>query len=153
MMLLKTFLHDYDLIYAKAGKIFNDNNLCQWECNEDGTFSCVVNRSNSQNKNHPFKETDGCCIPLCKEPDQFDDKLIKKKLHNPKKGCLIKSLKCKLHYCDYLRKSEDAAIKKAIEELDMLINEFRSKYDLLWTKIPYASPKNYWVKHFRNLYL
>jgi len=146
---IKTFEKDYDLIYEQAGKIFNGYNLCQWEENKDGTFSCIVNRLNSQKSRTQFLETNGCCINVCKQPKEHDDEAIKRKQHSNKKGCLVKSLKCKLHICIYLRESNKPDIKEAVEKIDKLINTFRLKYKILWKSVSFASPKKIWIEFYK----
>jgi len=148
---VKTLEKDYDSIFEQAGVIFNENNLCQWEENKDGTFSCVVNRLNSRKHKSEFIETDGCCINVCKNPKEHDDKTMKRKQHNYRKGCLVKSLKCKLHVCKYLCDSNDPDIKTAVKEIDKLINQFRSKYNSLWTSVAFGSPKKVWIESYITL--
>jgi len=147
---IKTFEKDYDSIYEQAGEVFFKNNLCQWEGNKDGSFSCVVNRINSQKNKYKFIETDGCCINVCKNPKEHDDKIIKRKQHNNKKGCLVKSLKCRLHICAYLRESKNPDIMEAVKKIDQLINSFRLKYNILWTSVSFGSAKKIWVESFKK---
>jgi len=146
---IKTLVKDYDSIYEQAGIIFNENNLCQWEKNKDGTFSCIVNRLNSQKNKSQFIETDGCCINVCKQPKEHDDKTIKRKQHNSKKGCLVKSLKCKLHICTYLRESNISNTREAVKKIDRLIKSFRLKYEKLWTSVSFGSPKKVWIEAYK----
>jgi len=150
LLSVKTLMKDFDSIYEQAGIIFDEYNLCQWEHNADGTVSCVVNRLNSQKNNSQFIETDGCCIDICKSPKDFNDKVIKRKQHNNKNGCLIKCLKCKLHTCKFLKESNDLNTREAMGKLEQLINSFRLKYDLLWTSIPYGSSKRIWIETYKN---
>ena len=149
------FLKFYDEICSKADAIFRESNICQWEKNSDGTISCITNRQNSKNRPLEFRETDGCCIELCKNPREFSDTVIKKKQHNPKKGCLVKSLKCKLHICDLLVKmsEKNADIKRHITELEELQKMFTDRYKKLWLDIPYAASKAVYVKRFKRLNL
>jgi hypothetical protein len=146
---VRTFIKDYDSIYTQAEIIFKKYNLCQWEKNNDGSSSCIVNRRNSKNKKSPFIETDGCCIYVCKIPKDFDDKLIKRKQHNVIHGCNIKSLKCKLHLCTYLRELKNTNTNLAIQQIDQLINRFKNKYDALWKSIPFGSSKKIWVEFYK----
>jgi hypothetical protein len=147
---IKTFENDYDSIYEQAGQIFFKNNLCQWEGNKDGSFSCVVNRLNTKKSKSQFIETDGCCINVCKNPKEHDDKTIKRKQHNNSKGCLVKSLKCRLHICAYLRESKNPDIMEAVKNIDQLINSFRLRYNLLWTSVSFGSAKKIWVESFKK---
>jgi len=147
---VKTFEKDYDSIYEQAGQIFFKNNLCQWEGNNDGSFSCVVNRQNTEKNKSHFIETDGCCINVCKAPKEHDDKTIKRKQHNNKKGCLVKSLKCRLHICTYLRESENQETMEAVKKIDELIGLFRLKYNKLWTSVSFGSAKKIWVESFKK---
>ena len=146
---VKTLIKDYDLIYEQAGIIFNENNLCQWEKNKDGSLSCIVNRKNSHRNRSGFIDTDGCCIDVCKYPKEHDDKMIKRKQHNDKKGCLVKSLKCKLHICKYLRESDNPDTREAVKKINLLINSFRLKYDKLWTNVPFGSSKRIWIEFYK----
>ena len=146
---VKTFAEDYDSIYKQAEKAFNEHNICQWERNTDGSFSCIVNRINSQKNKFRLIETDGCCIDICKNPEDFHDKVIKRKQHNEKNGCLVKSLKCKLHVCKYLRKSTNLETMEAIKYLDQLIDIFRLKYNILWKNVSYGSSKNIWIEYYK----
>jgi hypothetical protein len=146
---VKTLVKDYDSIYEQAGVIFNENNLCQWEKNKDGSLSCIVNRQNSKKNKSQFIDTDGCCINVCKHPKEHDDKIIKRKQHNNKKGCLVKSLKCRLHICEYLRKSNNPDTREAVKKLNLLINSFRQKYDILWTNVPFGSSKKICIEFYK----
>ena len=147
---LKTFVKDYDSIYELAGKIFTGNNLCQWERNRDGSLSCIVNRLNSRKNKSQFIDTDGCCIDVCKAPKEYNDKIIKRKQHNNKKGCLVKSLKCRLHICKYLRESDNPDTREAIKRLNQLVNSFRLKYDKLWTSVPFGSSKRVCIEFYKK---
>jgi hydroxymethylpyrimidine pyrophosphatase-like HAD family hydrolase len=146
---LKAFKEDYGLIYKQAEEIFNENNICQWERNVDRTFSCVVNRINSQKNNFRFVEKDGCCIYICKHSKKFDDKVIRKNQHSSIKGCTVKSLKCKLHICKYLRELNNLETIEAIKKIDNLISVFRQKYDILWECIPYGASKKSCIDFYR----
>jgi hypothetical protein len=140
---LKVFKEDYDLIYKQAEEIFSEYDICQWERNADGSFSCIVNRINSQKNNFRFIEKDGCCIYVCKHSKDLDDKVIRRNQHNSIKGCTVKSLKCKLHVCKYLRDSSNLNTIEAITKIDQLIDIFRQKYDILWECLSFgASKKN-----------
>ena len=153
---IKTFSDDYDSIYKQVENIFKEYNICQWEKNADGSFSCILNRINTQKNNSKIIETDGCCISICKQPKDFNDKAIKKSQHTSLKGCIVKSLKCKLHICKYLRETNDLNIKEAITKIDLLINLFRLKYDVIWESIPYGSSKKTWLdfyRMYRNIFL
>ena len=146
---VKTLEKDYNSIYEQAGVIFAENNLCQWEKNKDGSLSCIVNRLNSQKKNSHFIDTDGCCMNVCKAPKEHDDKIIKRKQHNNKKGCLVKSLKCRLHICKYLRESNNTETREAVKKLNQLINSFRLKYNILWTSVSFGSSKKIWIEFYK----
>jgi hypothetical protein len=147
---VKTFVKDYDSIYEQAGKIFTENNLCQWERNRDGSLSCIVNRLTSRKNKPGFIDTDGCCINVCKHPKDHDDEIIKRKQHNDKKGCLVKSLKCRLHICKYLRESNNPDTREAVKKLNWLVNSFRLKYDLLWKSVPFGSSKKIWIEFYEK---
>jgi len=147
---LKTFVKDYDSIYEQAGKIFTENKLCQWERNRDGSLSCIVNRLNSLKSKSRFIDTDGCCINVCKFPKEHDDEIIKRKQHNDKKGCLVKSLKCRLHICKYLRESHNPDIREAVKKLNLLVNSFRLKYDILWKSVSFGSSKRIWIEFYKK---
>jgi len=147
---VKTLVKDYDSIYEQAGIIFTENNLCQWERNRDGSHSCIVNRLNSRKNKSRFIDTDGCCISVCKNPKEYDDKIIKRKQHNDKKGCLVKSLKCRLHICKYLRESNNPDTREAVKKLNKLVNSFRLKYDLLWKSVPFGSSKEIWIEFYKK---
>jgi hypothetical protein len=152
---LKAFKEDYDLIYKQAEEIFNKYNICQWKRNIDGSFSCIVNRINSQKNNFRFIEKDGCCIHVCKHSKNFDDKVISKNQHNSIKGCTVKSLKCKLHICKYLREINDMNTIEAITKIEQLVGTFRQKYDTLWECIPYGASKKSCIdfyKMYRNIF-
>jgi len=146
---VRAFEKNYDSIYEQAGKIFSENNLCQWKRNKDGTLSCIVNRQNSQKNKPQFIDTDGCCINICKVPKEHDDKIIKRKQHNDKKGCLVKSLKCRLHICKYLRESDNPDTREAVKKLNLLVNSFRLKYDVLWKSVPFGSSKRIWIEFYK----
>ena len=148
---VKKFAEDYDLLYKQAEEIFTTDNICQWGKNIDGSFSCIVNRVNSQKSNFRIIETDGCCIDICKNPGDFCDKAIRRKQHNAKKGCLVKSLKCKLHVCKQLRESNNPETREAIKNIEQLITVFRSKYDVVWKRVPYASSKKIWIEFYKKL--
>ena len=149
---MKAFSKFYDEICARADAIFKESNMCQWEKNYDGTFSCITNRQNSKNRPYEFKETDGCCIELCKNPAEFCDSLITKRQHNPKRGCLVKSLKCKLHVCDPLIKmaESNAALRQSIFEIEELQKAFNARYPTLWREIPFAAAKVVYVKFYKS---
>ena len=147
---LKAFEKDYDSIYEQAGKIFTENNLCQWERNRDGSLSCIVNRQNSQKNKSQLIDTDGCCINVCKHPKEHDDNIIKRKQHNDKKGCLVKSLKCRLHICKYLRESDNPDTREAVKKLNQLVNSLRLKYDMLWKSVPFGSSKKIWIEFYKR---
>jgi len=152
---LKAFKEDYDLIYKQAEEIFSKYNICQWERNIDGSFSCIVNRINSQKNNFRFIEKDGCCITVCKHSNDFNDKVIRKNQHNSMKGCTVKSLKCKLHICKYLRELNDMNTIEAITKIEQLTSLFRLKYDTLWECISYGASKKSCIdfyKMYRNIF-
>ena len=146
---VKTLEEDYDSIYRQATIIFSESNICQWEENTDGSFSCIVNRLNSQKNRTEFMETDGCCIDACKNPKNNDNKTIKRKQHNNEKGCLIKDIKCKLHVCEYLRGSSDKDTLEAIKKIDHLNHIIRTKYDILWDGISYVASKKKWIEFYK----
>ena len=147
---IKEFIEDYETIYKQAEEIFCKYNLCQWNKNIDGTFSCIVNRQNSHNSNSQLIEIDGCCIIICKNPKDFNDKIINRKQHNAKNGCKIKSLKCKLHICKYLRNSNCLDTIEAIKQIDLLRNMFRLKYDVIWEGISYGSSKKICIEFYKT---
>jgi len=147
---IKEFVKDYDSLYKQAGIIFCKYNLCQWIKNDDGTVSCIVNRINSHKGNPPIIEIDGCCINTCKYPKDFNDKIIKRKQHNAKNGCNVKSLKCKLHICEYLRNSNCLEIIEAVKQLDSLRKIFQLKYDIIWKSIPFGSSKKICIEIYRK---
>jgi hypothetical protein len=149
-----SFSQFYDTICDKADALFRESNMCQWETNSDGTVSCITNRQNSKNRPCKFKETDGCCIELCKTPDEFSDSVIKRKQHSKKTGCLVKSLKCKLHICDFLiRESRNnACLKNYISELENLQKIFSGRYEKLWREMPYAASKAAYIQFFKRYY-
>ena len=149
---VRAFSQFYDEICAKADAIFTESNMCQWEKNPDGSLSCITNRHNSKNRPLEFMETDGCCIEICKNPGDFNDSLITRRQHNSHKGCLVKSLKCKLHICDFLvRMSRDNPdLKKCISEIKALQENFSARYPLLWREIPYAAAKVVYVEGVRG---
>jgi hypothetical protein len=146
---LKIFEKDYSSLYKQADIIFNENNLCKWEKNENGSFSCIVNRLNTQKNKFRLIEIDGCCIYACKNVKDYENKGIRKKQHNTKKGCTIKNLKCKLHSCQYLRESNDLDTKEAIRKIDQLITIFRSKYDIVWESNSYGTSKKMWIEYYK----
>jgi hypothetical protein len=146
---IKSFAKIYDEIYEAAGKVFKEYDLCRWERNDDGSFSCIVNRLNSKNDDPELKETDGCCIEFCKRPYDFRDGTIKKTQHSRKKGCLVKSMKCRLHFCNYLATEANPSIKQGIEEIERLRKLFSGEYKELWQAIPYGSAKKEYLKCFR----
>jgi len=147
---IKTLKKDYDSIYEQAGIIFSEHNLCQWEKNEDGSLSCIVNRLNTKKTKSHFIEIDGCCINVCKNPKEHDDKIIKRKQHSNKKGCLVKSLKCKLHVCNYLRESDNPDTREAVKKIDQLIKSFRQKYEKLWISVSFGSAKRIWIEFYKS---
>ena len=148
---VKSFIEDYDSIYKQAENIFTVYNPCQWEKNTDGSFTCIVNRINSEKNNFRIIETDGCCMDVCKNPKDFCDKAISRKQHNAKKGCLVKNLKCKLHICKKLRNSANPETREAIKKIDLLIDIFRLKYNILWKHVPFGSPKKIWIEFYKKL--
>ena len=148
---VKTFSKEYDSIYKQAELIFLKSNICEWKYVNE-SFTCIVNRNNTSIK---INESDGCCIPVCKYPNDFNDNTIKRKQHNSKKGCNIKSLKCKLHVCKYLRESNSLKTIEAIKEIDGLRNNFRIKYDVIWKSISFGTPKRIWIdfyKMYKNIF-
>ena len=149
---ITAFLKLYDETCAKADAIFKESNICQWEKNSDGTFSCITNRQNSKNRPPESMETDGCCIELCKNPREFSDAQITRRQHSKKTGCLVKSLKCKLHVCNVLIKMSERndEIKKHIDALEALQKTFSGRYQKLWREIPYASAKAAYVSQLRQ---
>lgn len=151
---IASFTRFYRNMCDKADSIFRESNLCQWERNSDGTFSCFINRRNSQNRPPELKETDGCCIELCKNPGDFNDAVIKRRQHSKKTGCLIKSLKCKLHICSGLiqMSENNPAVKKYIDEILALQKMFINKYEKLWRDVPYAASKSAYTKYFLKHY-
>ena len=151
LLSVKRFIEDYDSIYEQAEQIFNNYNICQWKKNTDGSFSCIINRVNTKKNNFRIIETDGCCMDICKRPKDYCDKVIIRKQHNGKIGCLIKSLKCKLHICIQLRNSGNRKTREAIKNIDLLINIFRLRYDILWKCIPYGSSKKIWIEFYKKV--
>ena len=149
---LREFTVDYDSVYSQADAIFKENNICQWEKNEDAVWSCILNRHNSAKteKKQDF-EKDGCCMNICIYPDDFDDPAMLIKQHSAKKGCRIKSIKCKLHYCTYLRTSKDPVIIESIQKLEILKKYFIAKYKTIWDKVPYGSTKKHWIEKYRSI--
>jgi len=95
-------------------------------------------------------DTDGCCINVCKHPKEYDDNIIKRKQHNDKKGCLVKSLKCRLHICKYLRESDNPDTREAVKKLNQLVNSLRLKYDMLWKSVPFGSSKKIWIEFYKR---
>ena len=146
---IKTLVKDYDSIYRQATVIFNESSICQWEENMDGSFSCIVNRLNSQKNGTEFTEINGCCNDVCKHPENNNDKIHMGKQHSNKKGCLIKDLKCKLYVCEYLRGSSDKDTLDAIKKIDHLNRIIRTKYDILWDGISYGSSRKKWIEFYR----
>ena len=151
---VSAFSKFYDSICDKADAVFRESNMCRLEKNQDGTVSCITNRQNSKNRSFEFKETDGCCIDLCKNPGEFSDSSVKRKQHNKKTGCLVKSLKCKLHICSVLIRmsNNDDDLKKHIGELEKLQKSFTGRFEKLWRNIPYASSKAVYIKFFKQHY-
>ena len=90
-------------------------------------------------------------MDVCKHPEDFCDKAIKRKQHNGKKGCLVKSLKCKLHVCEQLKNSSNPETKEAIKNIDLLTTIFRLKYEILWKRVSFGSPKKNWIKYYKKL--
>ncbi|GHV72684.1 hypothetical protein AGMMS49928_30000 [Spirochaetia bacterium] len=150
---LAAFVRLYRDICRRADFIFTEYDLCRWEKNEDGGASCFINRIKTKNNRGEYRESDGCCIDVCKEPRQFNDPQIKKKQHSKTAGCLVKSLKCKLHICNGLitRGEKDPEVKKHLEELDLLRKEFAGIYGDLWKKMPFGASLSSCIDEFKAL--
>jgi len=148
------FCRFYDYIYDEASKIFSENNLCQWEINQEGKPSCLVNRTKTIHNGFKLIEADGCCMETCKNPSEFTDPEIKRRRHNDKTGCTIKSIKCKLHICDTLNKlaADNEKVKMSIEKINRLRELFMKEYGELWKNIPYGVSKAMYKKHFIKIY-
>jgi hypothetical protein len=152
---LASFSKYYNDIYNNADRICKEINLCKWEQNCDGTFSCIINRVNSEKHCSDYLETDGCCIELCKNPSEYSDDIIKKRQHNKKTGCTIKSIKCKLHFCAGLGKmaEKDENIKIALCKIENLRKMFSTQYEELWKTVPFGVSKSIYLEYFKKIYM
>jgi hypothetical protein len=97
-------------------------------------------------------ETDGCCIELCKRPNDFNDGNAKRKQHSKRFGCLVKSLKCKLHICTRLNELSNEDGRKCIDEIEKLKKDFSDKYSEVWKAVPFGSAKSIFIKYFKKIY-
>lgn len=104
-MNLKKLSAEYDRIYKEADKIFRECNPCQFKGGR-----CTGNRRNiNEARDHTPKN--GCCGRVCG--------------HLSPKGCVVKTLGCKLYVCSfiYTKKNRkfctkiDALRKEAVEIL------------------------------------
>lgn len=107
----------YDRTCEELDNIFRSKNLCDFK-----NDSCIAQRLH-KTKN----ETMGCCYSFYYRKDGFpiNTGLCK---YLSDKGCKIKSLKCKMFTCKYLRKKGIKFLVKDFVLLNLFLNKKQKRY-------------------------